>query len=169
MTSAKLPTGPFTCEITLRRIRAPQFVRQEKQGVTYMTARDYELAYEAILHFTTGADFPIKARLIGELNQRVVIRDGQGRPVRLSGYAQGLAEIRDSSEFVIFRGRYYDSRTIRSLAGDDALTVVGQTAVDHWENGFGEGLYAGHAFSVGGQLTQEGDAPLLGECRGHID
>lgn len=169
MTSAELPTGPFTCEITLRRVRAPQFIREEKQGVTYMIARDYELAYDAILHFASGADLPVKARLIGELNQRVVIRDAQGRPVRLSGYAQGLAEIRDASERVIFRGRYYDSRTIRSLAGDDALTVVGQSAVDHWENGLGEGPCTGHAFSVGGQLTQEGDAPLRGECRGHID
>jgi hypothetical protein len=70
---------------------------------------------------------------------------------------------------VIFRGRYYDSRTIRSLAGDDALTVVGQSVVDHWENAFGEGPYAGHAFSVGGQLTQEGDTPLRGKSQGHID
>jgi hypothetical protein len=134
-----------------------------------MIARDYELAYDAILHFPSGTDLPVKARLIGELNQRVVIRDAQGRPVRLSGYAQGLAEICDASERVIFRGRYYDSRTIRSLAGDDALTVVGPSAVDHWENGLGEGPYTGHAFSVGGQLTQEGDAPLRGKCRGHID
>jgi hypothetical protein len=63
----------------------------------------------------------------------------------------------------------FDSRTIRSLAGDDALTAVGQSVVDHWENGFGEGPYAGHAFSVGGQLTQEGDAPLRGEAQGHVD
>jgi len=89
--------------------------------------------------------------------------------MRLSGYAQGLAEILDTHGAVIFRGRYYDSRTIRSLAGDDALTVVGQSVVDHWENGFGEGPYAGHAFSVGGQLTQEGDAPLRGKSQGHID
>jgi hypothetical protein len=169
MTSPSLPTGPFTCEIALRRIRAPQFVREERQGVTYMVARGYEIAYESILHFADGAQLPVKATLIGELNQRVVIRDAQGRPVRLSGYAQGLAEILDSNGLVIFRGRYYDSRTIRSLAGDDAFTVVGQSVVDHWENGFGEGPYAGHAFSVGGRLTQEGDAPLRGEGQGHID
>lgn len=169
MTSTVLSTGPFTCEIALRRIRAPQFVREETQGVTYMTARGYELAYETTLHFPNGALLPVVAKLVGELNQRVVTRDAQGRPAKLSGYAQGLAEISNSDGLVIFRGRYYDSRTIRSLAGDEALTVVGQTVVDHWENGFGEGSYAGHAFSVGVQLTQEGDAPLRGEGRGHID
>jgi hypothetical protein len=169
VTSTELPTGPFSCEITLRRIRAPQFVREEKQGITYMIARDYELAYETVLHFTSGARVPVTARLVGELNQRVVIRDRQGRPAQLSGYAQGLAEISDSQGLVIFRGRYYDSRTIRSLAGDDALTVVGQSVIDHWENGFGEGPYAGHALSLGGQLTQEGNAPLRGACRGHLD
>ena len=93
----------------------------------------------------------------------------QARPMKLSGYAQGLSEISNSDGLVIFRGRYYDSGTIRSSAGDEALTVVGQTVVDHWENGFGEGPYAGHAFSVGVQLIQEGEAPLRGEGRGHID
>jgi hypothetical protein len=134
-----------------------------------MVARDYELAYETILRFTSGASLPIQATLIGELSQRVVIRDAQGRPVRLSGYTQGRAEIRDASGRAIFRGRYYDSRTIRTLAGDEALTVVGQVVVDHWQNGFGEGACAGHAFSVGGRLTQEGDAPLRGQVQGHID
>jgi len=169
MTSTILPTGPFTCEVALRRIRAPQFVREEKQGVTYMVARGYEIAYETILHFNGGARLPVKARLVGELNQRVIIRDAQGRPVRISGYVQGLAEISDSDGLVIFRGRYYDSRTVQSLAGDDALTPVGESVVDHWENGFGEGPYAGHAFSVGARLTREGDAPLRGEGHGHID
>jgi hypothetical protein len=169
MGSPVLPTGPFTCEIALRRIRAPQFVREEKQGVTYMVARDYEIAYDTTLHFTSGARLPVKARLVGELNQRVVIRDAQLRPVQISGYVQGLVEVSDSDGLVLFRGRYYDSRTIQSLAGDDALTPIGRSLVDHWENGFGEGPYAGHAFSVGGQLTREGDAPLRGEGRGHID
>ena len=169
MTSTVLPTGHFTCEIALRRIRAPQFVREEKRGVTYMTASGYELAYETTLHFLNGVLLPVTARLVGELNQRVVTRDAQGRPAKLSGYAQGLAEISNADGPLIFRGRYYDSRTIRSLAGDEALTVVGQSVVDHWENGFGEGQYAGHAFSVGVQLTQEGEAPLRGEGRGHID
>jgi hypothetical protein len=169
MTSPSLPTGPFTCEIAMRRIRAPQFVREERQGVTYMTARNYELAYETVLRVTSGADLPVKAKLIGELNQRVVIRDAQGRPVLLSGYTQGLSEIQDSSGIVIFRGAYYDSRTIRSLAGDETLTVVGRAVVDHWENGLGEGPFAGHVFSVGGRMTQAADAPLRGEVHGHID
>jgi hypothetical protein len=169
MMSTALPSGPFTCEITLRRIRAPKFGREEKHGVTYMIARGYELAYETVLHFSDGTRLPVTARLVGELNEWVVIRDAQGRPARLSGYAQGLTEISDSNGLVIFRGRYYDSRTLRSLAGDEALTIVGPSWVDHWENGFGEGPYAGHAFSVGGQLTQEGEAPLRGACREHID
>jgi hypothetical protein len=58
MTSLSLPTGPFTCEVGLRRIRAPQFVREEKEGVTYMVARGYEIAYETTLRFTIGAQLP---------------------------------------------------------------------------------------------------------------
>jgi len=169
MTSTALPTGPFVCQVVLQRIRAPQFIRQEKQGVTYMVARDYEIAYETTLDFPDGTRLPVRTRLVGELNQRIVIRDAQGRPAAISGYVQGLAEISDSAGGVIFRGRYYDSRTIQALAGDDALTPIGRAVVDHWENGFGEGAYAGHAFSVGVQLTREGDAPLRGEGRGHID
>jgi len=46
---------------------------------------------------------------------------------------------------------------------------IGRGVVDHWENGFGEGAYVGHAFSVGVQLTREGDAPLRDEGRGQID
>jgi hypothetical protein len=169
MTPLSLPTGQFTCEVGLRSIRTPQFVRKEKEGVTYLIARDYELAYETTLRFTSGAQLPISARLVGELNQRVVIRDERGRPLRISGYVQGLAEISDADGRVLFRGRYYDSRTAQSLAGDDALTPVGQAVVDHWENGFGEGPYAGHAFSMGAQLTREGGAGIRGEARGQID
>lgn len=164
-----LPTGPFTCEVVLQRVRVPQFVREERQGVTYMTARDYELAYETTLHFSSGAQLPVTAKLVGELNQRIVIRDAQGRPVAISGYVQGTTEISDAGGQVIFRGRYYDSRVIQALAGDEAFTPVGQSVVDHCENGFGEGPYAGHAFSVSVQLTREGDMPLGGQGRGHID
>jgi hypothetical protein len=165
----EVPTGPFTCEVTLRRIRAPEFKREENQGVTYLVVRDYEIAYETVLRFTHGPQLAIKARLVGELNQRIVIRDPSGRPVRMSGYAQGLAEIDDAEGHVLFRGRYYDSRTLRLLTGDETFTPIGQAVVDHWENGFGEGAYAGHAFSMGVPLTQEGEAPLRGEGRGHID
>ncbi len=167
--SAMLAIGPFRCHVELRRVRAPKFIREDRNGITYMVARDYELAYETVLHFEDGASLPVKARLVGELNQRVVIRDAQGRPVRISGYVQGLAQITDSDDAVIFRGRYYDSRTVQSLAGDDALTPIGEGIVEHCENGFGEGPYAGHAFSLNVRLTRERDAPLRGDGRGHID
>jgi hypothetical protein len=58
---------------------------------------------------------------------------------------------------------------VQSLTGDEALTATGQTVVDHFENGFGEGAYAGHAFSMGAQLIREGDGPLRAEGRGQID
>jgi hypothetical protein len=162
------PTGAFTCEIALRRVRPPKFVPEKKDGVTYLVARDYEIAYETVLRFAGGAELPVKAKLVGELNQRVVVRDAHGTPALMSGYVQGRVEI-SASTGVIFRGLYYDSRTVQPLAGDEALTPTGQGVVDHWENGFGEGAYAGHAFSLGVQLTRDGDGPLRGEGRGHID
>ncbi len=70
---------------------------------------------------------------------------------------------------MIFRGNYYDARLAQPLTGDDALTVKGQRVVDHWESGFGEGKYTGHAYFIGVQLTREGSAPLRGQCRGQID
>jgi hypothetical protein len=169
MPPVALPTGPFTCEIVLQRVRAPHFVREDKQGITYMTARDYELAYETTLHFSSGAELRVTATLVGELNQRLVVRDAQGRPVAISGYVQGTAEVRDAAGHAIFRGRYYDSRVIQPLAGDAELTPAGQAVVDHCENGFGEGAYAGHAFSVSAQLTREGENMPRGQARGHID
>jgi hypothetical protein len=147
-------------------------VREEKDGVTYLVGRDYELAYETILHFTSGAELPVAAKLVGELSQQVVIRDAHGRPVRLSGYVQGRVEISDAQGQLLFRGHYYDSRTVQSLAGDEALTATGRRVTDHWENGFGEGPYAGHAFSMGAQLTREDETPLpplRGQGRGQID
>jgi hypothetical protein len=164
-----MPTGTFTCEFTPRIIRAPQFVREEKGGVTYLVGRDYEMVYEMTLRFTNGEELPIKTSLVGELNQQVIIRDAQGKPSRISGYVQGRVEVNDTQGRVLFRGRYYDSRVVQSLAGDEALTVTGQRMVEHWENGFGEGPYAGHAFSMGAQITREGDAPPRGQGRGQID
>jgi hypothetical protein len=67
--TSEVPTGPFTCEIVLQRVRAPRFILEDRQGVTYMVARDYELAYETVLNFASGARLPIKAKLVGELNQ----------------------------------------------------------------------------------------------------
>ena len=75
MMANTLPTSTFTCEFSPRIIHAPQFVREEKGGVTYLVGRDYAMVYEMTLHFTTGAELPIKTNLVGELNQQVVIRD----------------------------------------------------------------------------------------------
>jgi hypothetical protein len=169
MMANAMPTGTFTCEFTPRIIRAPQFVREEKGGVTYLVGRDYAMVYEMTLRFTNGAELPVQTNLVGELNQQVVIRDAQGKPARISGYVQGRVEINDAQGRLLFRGRYYDSRVVQSLAGDEALTATGQRVVEHWENGFGEGPYAGHAFSMGAQITREGDAPPRGQGRGQID
>jgi hypothetical protein len=80
------------------------------------------------------------------------------------------AGINDAQGRRLFRGRYYDARVVvQSLAGDEALTTTGQRVVEHWENGFGEGPYAGHAFSMGAQITREGDTPARGQGRGQID
>ena len=65
MTSEPLPCGPFTCEVELRRIRAPEFVRDDRQGVTYLVARGYEVAYDATLRFVGRAQLPIKAAFTG--------------------------------------------------------------------------------------------------------
>jgi len=148
-----IPNGPFTCAVTFRFVRAPRFAREERDGVTYLVGCDYELAYETTLRFENSVELPISVVLVGELNQQVVIRDADGTPKSVSGYAQGRVVVSDSGGGALFRGRYYDSRIVQSLSGDDALTATGQRFVDHWENGFGEGAYSGHAFSLGVQLT----------------
>ena len=167
--AATAPTGSFICNLEFRRVRPPTPVREERAGVTYFVARDYEIAYDTTLHFASGAQLPISARLVGELNESVVVRDDAGRPFRRSGYVQGRTELRTADGHVIFRGRYYDSRTLQSLADDEALTPMGATLVDHCENGFGEGPYAGHAFSLRVHLIREGGGPLRGTGRGQID
>jgi hypothetical protein len=169
MASSSLPQGAFTCVVTLERVRAASLLRDERDGVTYLTARDYELAYRATLRFENGDLLMITAKLFGELNQQVVVRDASGRPVRVSGYTYGRSEISDDAGNLIFEGRYYDSRIVQNLAGDDALTLTGQRIVDHWQNGLGRGAFVGHAFSLGGRLTREGTADLSGDAHGHID
>ena len=151
---ATIAVGPFTCDVALQVIRAPKFGREEREGVTYLVGRDYELAYDTVLRFAGGEELSIKATLIGELNQQVVIRDPSGTPVRVSGYVQGQTVISDVGGAVLFRGRYYDSRVVQSLSGDDALTPTGQRQIDPLENGFGECPYAGHAFSLGVRLVR---------------
>jgi alkylhydroperoxidase/carboxymuconolactone decarboxylase family protein YurZ len=167
--TSTLPTGRFVCDFLLRRIRPPQFVREERDGVTYLTARDYETAYDTTLSFDSGAQLRVSAKVVGELNQRVVVRDARGRPSRMSGFVQGRVEISGADGHVIFRGRYYDSRAVQALAGDEAFTGAGPVTVDHFENGIGEGPYAGHVLSLGVRATREGDSPLRGEARGEID
>jgi len=44
-----LPIGAFTCEITMRRIRPPQVATERHGDVTYIVAREYELACETTL------------------------------------------------------------------------------------------------------------------------
>jgi hypothetical protein len=169
MMANAMPTGTFTCEFSPRILRAPQFVREEKGGITYLIGRDYEVVYEMTLHFTSGAELPVTINLVGELNQQVVIRDAHGKPARISGYVQGRMALHDAQGRLLFRGRYYDARVVQSLAGDEALTPTGQRVVEHWQNGFGEGPYAGHAFSMGAQITRDGNAPPRGQGRGQID
>jgi hypothetical protein len=164
-----IPTGPFTCYITLTPIRPAKFVREDRGGVTYLIARDYELAYETVLRFADGNELPVKARLAGELNEQVVVRNGDGKPSKVSGFVQGRTVISDPRGTIIFRGRYYDARVVQHLIGDESLTPTGRRVVDHWENGFGEGPYAGHAIALGVQLSREKDGPMTGEGRGHID
>jgi hypothetical protein len=157
--SESLPTGPFTCNVVLRRVRPPDFLREEKQGVTYLVARGYETAYETILRFTGGAQPSVKAKLIGELNQRVVVRDARGRPVRMSGYVQGLVEIGDAQGHVLFRGA---STTPERCSLWPEMMHSHPPARVLWTNGR-------MVLVKAPTLTREGDAPLHGEGRGHVD
>jgi hypothetical protein len=75
-----IATGEFTCEVILQRIRVPELVREERGGVIYLVNRDYELAYETILCFTSGATLPVTAELAGELSQQGVSGMPKGNP-----------------------------------------------------------------------------------------
>jgi len=166
---AGLPLGEFTCPITFEIVRPPRPVVKDEEGVTYVVQGDYEIAFRTVLHFANGKELPVRARLIGENSQKVVVRDADRRPAALSGYTQGRSEILDAEGGVIFEGRYYDTRTYQALTGDDALTPTGIRICDHCINGFGRGRYAGHAFSLGVHLTQEDEPVFRGEARGRID
>ena len=54
-------------------------------------------------------ELPIRAKLLGENSQKVVVRDAAGKPTALSGYTQGRSA--DAAGKVIFEGCYYDTRT----------------------------------------------------------
>lgn len=164
-----LPIGRFTCTLTLEAVRPPVLMREEKGDVTYLVGRDYELAYQTILRFDSGAELPIRATLIGDLNRQVVLRDASGKPTGISGCTQGRSRISDTGGNVIFEGTYYDSRVTQSLNGDDALTTIGPRVIEHLQNGFGLGDYAGRAFSLNGRLIREGNARPNGQCNGYID
>ena len=164
-----LPLGEFACPITFESIRPPKPVVKEEDGVTYVVQGDYEIAFQTVLRFTSGMELPIRAKLLGENSQKVVVRDAAGKPTALSGYTQGRSAIIDAAGKVIFEGRYYDTRTYQALTGDDALTPTGIRICDHWINGFGRGSYAGHAFALGVHLTREHESAFRGEARGRID
>jgi len=166
---AALPRGEFTCPIMFERVRPPHPVVRDEGGVTYVVQGDYELAFRTVLRFANGAELPIRGKLFGENSQKVVVRDGKGKPAALSGYTQGRSAILDVDGSVIFEGRYYDTRTYQALTRDDALTATGVGICDHWINGFGRGNYVGHAFSHGVHLTREHDPAFRGEAHGRID
>jgi hypothetical protein len=88
-----LPLGEFTCPITFESIRPPKPVVKEEDGVTYVVQGDYETAFQTVLRFTSGMELPIRATLLGEHSQKVVVRDAAGKPTALSGYTQGRARL----------------------------------------------------------------------------
>lgn len=164
-----LALGEFICPIAFESVRPPRPVVKEEDGVTYVVQGDYEIAFRTVLRFETGQELRISAKLFGENSQKVVVRDEFSKPIALSGYTQGRSQILDADGNVIFDGRYYDTRTYQALIGDDALTPTGIRICDHWINGFGRGVYASHAFSLGVHLTREHELAFQGEARGRID
>jgi len=164
-----LPLGKFTCAFTLEVVRPPTLEREERDGITYLVGRNYELVYRTTLHFEGGGELPVVATLIGELNRQVVIRDSGGKPTGISGCVQGHSRITDVGGNPIFEGTYYDARVTQALSGDDAMTGVGPRVIEHLENGFGLGVYAGHAFSLSIRLVREGSGRPTGQGTGYID
>ena len=159
--------GRFTCDVILKRVRPPEFVREEKDGVTYLSASGYELAYETTLNFDDGGRMPIKAKAFGEGASLIVMRNAQGEPTRMRGWVKGSIQILNEHEQTIFRGTYNDVKVVITLAGDDALTPTGQQ-LEHWQSGFGEGQYLGHFFSMRVDLTRE-SGDLVGKGVGVIE
>ncbi|MFI4948770.1 MAG: hypothetical protein ACHQC9_08215 [Alphaproteobacteria bacterium] len=137
--------------------------------MTYLVGRNYELGYRTSLHFESGGELLIVATLVGDLNRQVVIRDQSEKPAGISGCVQGRSRIADADGNPIFAGTYYDARVTQALSGDDALTPVGPRVIDHLENGFGLGVYKGHAFSLSIRLVREGSGRPRGQGTGYID
>ena len=159
--------GTFTCDVRLQRVGPIEFVREEKDGVTYLSAKDYKLAYEATLKFDDGGRLPIKAKVLGEGASMMVIRSAQREPTRMRGWVKGSVQILNEHERTIFRGTYNDVHAIHTLAGDEALTATG-SQLEHWQSCIGEGLYLGHFFSMRVDMTRE-SGDLLGEGVGVIE
>jgi hypothetical protein len=67
-----LPHDVFSSRITLEIVRPPAFPRGQESGAIYLIGRDNELAYRAVLRFTNDTDFPINAKLFGDINRQVV-------------------------------------------------------------------------------------------------
>jgi hypothetical protein len=92
-----------------------------------------------------------------------------GKPTGISGCVQGRSRVTDEHGNLIFKGTYYDARVTQALSGDDALTGVGPRVIEHLENGFGLGVYAGHALSLSIRLVREGSGRPNGQGSGYID
>ena len=161
-----LPVGAFECDLAIHRIRPPELVREDRDGVTYLAAEDYELAYETTLEFQNGARLPIKGKLFGEQNRQIVIRGSDGAPAQLRGWVRGSIQLFDAREQMIFRGTYFDVDLVIELTGDEDFTPLA-LRLEHWENGFGEAGYLGHAISLSVSLLREAGA-LSGHAKGHI-
>ena len=164
--AASTPVGAFECDIALNRVTPPEFVRDVRHGVTYLAAEDYKLAYETTHEFHDGAKLPIKGKLFGEQNRQIVIRSSDGTPRQLLGWVRGSFQLLDQRDQVLFRGTYFDVDLVVELAGDEDLTPV-TLRLEHWENGFGEADYLGHAISLSVSLIRK-SAALTGHGSGHI-
>lgn len=162
-----IAVGPFTCDVRLRRVGPINFVREEKDGVTYMSAKDYELAYETTLEFDDGARLPIKAKVMGEGANMMVVRNASGEPTMMRGWVGGSVELLDEQGQAIFRGVYNDVGAVHTLSGDEALTATASN-LEHWQHCFGEGKYLGRFFSFRVDMTRE-SGDLVGRAVGVID
>lgn len=168
MAATKSPVGPFTCDIRLRRVGPINFVREEKDGVTYLSAKDYELAYETtFLEFDDGGRLPIKAKVFGEGANMMVLRNADGEPAKMRGWVRGSVEITDDQDRTIFRGIYNDENAVHSLAGDEELTATGSN-LEHWQSCFGESRYSGRFFSFRVDMTRD-SGDLVGKPVGIIE
>ena len=124
-----LPVGAFECDLAIHRIRPPELVREDRDGVTYLAAEDYELAYETTLEFQNGARLPIKGKLFGEQNRQIVIRGSDGATAQLRVWVRGSIQLFDAREQMIFLGTYFDVDLVididlRKKAGEHTDAVL---------------------------------------------